>query len=126
MSRPHICQKPGLTIVTLGSEFESITHTALAHFDEVLDLASTLEPPRMVVHLGHTNYMDSAFLGVLFELQRRLTARPGGKFGVSNALPHCREVFATTKMDTLFDLFDTCEEAIHSYSFDCESSLSTH
>lgn len=125
MLKPDVRFESNVTVVTLGSEFEAIDYTAIDQFAEVLELASAVDPPKMVVNLGQTQYMDSAFLGLLFQIRSRLLARPGGRFGISNALPHCRDIFRVTRLDTLFELFDTCEEAVSEFAseFDGSSNL---
>ena len=125
MLKPDVRFESNVTVVTLGSAFEAIDYTAIDQFAEVLELASGADPPRMVVNLGQTQYMDSAFLGLLFQIRSRLLSRPGGRFGISNAQPHCRDVFRVTRLDTLFELFDTCEEAVSEFASDFDASSKT-
>ena len=40
MIKPDAFVESGVTIITLGSEFEAIPHTVVCQFDEVLELAA--------------------------------------------------------------------------------------
>jgi anti-anti-sigma factor len=119
MLKPHIRIESDVTIITLGPEFETIDHDAIAHCTEILDWARTAEPGRMVLDLTHTRVMTSEFLGLVVELWR-LTFQRGERFAICGASCHCRQIFASTRLDTLFDQFETCDEAVAAYSASLE------
>lgn len=102
----------GVTIATLGPYFESLYESVLPELDSLMDLADSVDPPRLLIDLGNTRYFGSAFIGFIISLSQRVNARPNGRLGVANVAPFCRMAFETTKTDQLLDLFDSVEHAV--------------
>ena len=123
MLKPEIRIESDVIIVALGPEFETINHEVIAHCTEILEWVKTAEPLGMVLDLRHTRTMTSEFLGLVVELWR-LTFQRGERFAICGASPHCRQLFGTTRLDTLFDQFETCDEAIAAYSDPLEVACS--
>lgn len=66
----------GVTVIILGEQYDNLDEPALlAAADELLEIARTADPPQIVVDMGRTKFFGSAFLGTLFRVWRRLTAR---------------------------------------------------
>jgi anti-anti-sigma factor len=121
MLKPDIRIESNVTIITLGPEFETIHHDAMVHCVEILDWAKTVESGGLVLDLKHTRSIASEFLGLAVELWRVMFQR-GEPFAICAASSHCRQIFASTKLDTLFDQFETCEEAVAAYSAQLEAA----
>lgn len=119
MMKPEIRTESDVTIVTLGPEFERIDHETIAHCTEILDWVKSAEPLHMVLDLSHTESVNSEFLGLLFALCR-VISRYGGQFATTGASDHCRQMFAVTKLDTLFEQFETSEDAVAAFSHPLE------
>lgn len=102
----------GVTVVTLGPHFDSLYESVLPELASLLDLADSVDPPKLVIDLGNTKYFGSAFIGFAISLSQRLNERPNGRLGVANVAPFCRMALETTKSDQLLDLFDSVEEAV--------------
>ncbi len=66
-----------------------------------------------LVNLGQVNFIDSAGLTCLIESLRD-AVKVKGCFRICNIQPEVRVVFEVTMMDTVFDIFDTEEEALES------------
>src|SRR5688572_15997366 len=107
MQQPEITVEQGVTIVCPGPDFDSIYEASLKELDGILDLAKTVEPPRMVWDMVHTDYFGSAFLGFLIRVSNRLSIQREGRFGMCHLSKYCRAVIAAAKMDKLFELFET-------------------
>jgi anti-anti-sigma factor len=122
MEKPEIAVEHGITFVTPGPRYESIADDLLVNFEDALDLAKTVEPPRMVLDLSHTTYFNSRFLGLLLRFSNRLGQREG-RFGVCNVTKLCREVITASRLHQLFDVMETREEAIAAYSKDSGVAL---
>lgn len=105
-------QQDGVTVVTLSSHFDSLYESMLAELAPLLNVADSIEPPRLVIDLASTQYFGSAFIGFVISLSTRLNARPGGRLALANVAPFCRMAFETTKSDLLLDLFDSVDEAV--------------
>jgi anti-anti-sigma regulatory factor len=121
MQKPEMTSEQGVTIISPGPDYDSIYESSLSQFDHILDLAKTVEPPRMIMDLTHTEYFGSAFLGLLIRISNRLTVQRKGRFGVCHLSKFCRTVITVSKVDTLFELFETRADAIAAFTKDDES-----
>lgn len=118
MQKPEITTEQGVTIVCPGPEFDSIYESSLKDLDEILELAKTVEPPRMIWDLAHTEYFGSAFLGFLIRVSNRLSVQRSGRFGMCNLSKYSRAAITAAKMDNLFELFDTRADALAAFTQD--------
>lgn len=115
---PEVLRAGNVTVVAPGPAYEHIYENMLDSVEYLIEVAATADPPLLLVDLGHTRHVGSAFLGFLMRLSDRVTERTGGRFGVCCATPFCLAVIKTTRMDTLWELFDTREEAVTAFSND--------
>ncbi|MCA9069985.1 MAG: STAS domain-containing protein [Planctomycetaceae bacterium] len=120
MWKSEITEESGVVMVTLGAEFQVIDQTVIGLCRKLWKELEDKNAYRVVLDLGYTNYMDSEFLGMLFEIREHVIGRPSGRIGICSLLPHPREVFALTKLDTLFDIFETSEKAKTAYAHAAE------
>jgi anti-sigma B factor antagonist len=67
--------------------------------------------PHVVVNLGQVNFIDSSGLTSLVAGMRDAD-RVKGSFRICNVHPEANLVFEVTMMDTVFEIFDTEEEAL--------------
>ena len=73
--------------------------------------AETLENCRVIFDLGGISYMSSAGLRVLMLAAKQL--RPGNsEILMAGLQPLLREVFKISRLDMVFKVFDTVEEAL--------------
>lgn len=101
-----------VTIVSLPGEHLDASRTE----EFKRDIAPVLEGVRFAVFdLSRLSFVDSAGIGALLSCLRRLNALEGDLklFGL---LPQVRGVFELTRMQRIFDIFDTEEEAIGAFS----------
>lgn len=109
---PAVLRERSVTVIAPGPEYENIYENMLPRFDGLLEVASNAQPPLLIVDLRHTKLIGSAFLGFLLRLSNRVLGREGGRFGVCHLAPFCRTVCETTRMDKVWELFETREEAL--------------
>jgi anti-anti-sigma factor len=110
---PNISKQYGITIISLGSEYENLDEPGLEDLKEkVLDVARNADPPLVILDLSHTKFFGSAFIEVLFRTWNRLKGRDSGRFCISGLTPYCKEVIEVTHLDELWKIFDTLDEAI--------------
>ncbi|MBV8916039.1 MAG: STAS domain-containing protein [Acetobacteraceae bacterium] len=64
---------------------------------------------RMILDLSATEFLDSIGLGTMVSLLKALG--PGGDLAVAGAQPRVRKLFALTRLDRVFRLFETAEDA---------------
>lgn len=116
LHKPVITTNFGVTVVTLSAESDNIYDASLVPFEDVLELAEIVDPPKLLVDLWSTNYMDSSFIGVLFRVYQKVTRHTTGRFGLCNLSDSCRAELTCAGMDRIFDLFATRADAIATYS----------
>lgn len=110
----EISERDGVTVIVLGEQYDNLDEPSLlAAADELLEVAKTVDPPLIVIDMARTKFFGSAFLGTLFRVWRRLTARHG-KLCVCSATGPCADVLEVTQVNRLWDLFESQDEAVES------------
>lgn len=66
---------------------------------------------KILVDFTDTAYIDSSGLGVLVSLSKKVREK-GGELRLSNLNEDVRTLFELTKLDTLFQIADTREQAL--------------
>ena len=69
--------------------------------------------PRLLVDLSEVTYLDSSALALLIEAMQRAQAA-GGVFALCGLRESIRHVFAIARLDHVFQIFPTREEALAS------------
>jgi anti-sigma B factor antagonist len=69
---------------------------------------------KFLIDFANTGYIDSSGLGVLVSLSKKIREQ-GGELRLSNLNEDLRTLFELTKLDTLFSIADTREEALSSF-----------
>src|SRR6185436_20439220 len=69
---------------------------------------------KILLNLGDVTYVDSAGLGALIS-SYTTTKREGGQLKLVNLTKRIQDLLAITKLITVFDTYDTEQEAIASY-----------
>ncbi len=110
---PSVTSEAGVTIVTLGPEYENLEDTELETLKGVmLEVAEQADPPVVVLDLSHLRFFGSALIEALFRAWNHLKARPGGRLSLCGLTSYCREVVEITHLDQLWSIFETREDAI--------------
>ncbi|AKJ64494.1 STAS domain-containing protein [Kiritimatiella glycovorans] len=68
-----------------------------------------------VVDMGDVDFMDSAGLGALIATLKRITER-GGDLKIAGLQKKPRMVFEITRAYKVFEIYDSVDEAVRSYS----------
>lgn len=69
---------------------------------------------KFVVDFSQTGYIDSSGLGVLVSLSKKIREQ-GGELRLSSLNEDLRTLFELTKLDTLFRIADSREEALEGF-----------
>ncbi|MDX1674140.1 MAG: STAS domain-containing protein [Longimicrobiales bacterium] len=69
---------------------------------------------RFLVDFDKTGYIDSSGLGVLVSLSKKIREQ-GGELRLANLNEDLRTLFELTKLDTLFQIADSRDEALSSF-----------
>jgi anti-sigma B factor antagonist len=69
---------------------------------------------RFLIDFDKTGYIDSSGLGVLVSLSKKIREQ-GGELRLANLNEDLRTLFELTKLDTLFQIADSRDEALTSF-----------
>jgi anti-sigma B factor antagonist len=69
---------------------------------------------KFVIDFSDTGYIDSSGLGVLVSLSKKIREQ-GGELRLSRLNEDLRTLFELTKLDTLFKIADTKEQALEGF-----------
>lgn len=69
------------------------------------------KPPAIVVDLAGVTYLDSSGLATLIEALQE-SAKYAGKFVLSGLRPEVRSVFELSRLDKVFEIYDSSEDAL--------------
>jgi anti-sigma B factor antagonist len=110
---PSIVREEGVTVITLGPEYENLQETELETLKgTLLEAAEQADPPLIVLDLSHLRFFGSALIEALFRAWNHLKARPGGRLSLCGLTSYCREVVEITHLDQLWSIFETRAEAV--------------
>ena len=70
---------------------------------------------KLVVDLGDTQYLNSSALGIFVSLHKKFIDK-GGKMKLARVGKSIDNILVITKLSLVFDVFDSVEEAINSFS----------
>ncbi|HAI12842.1 MAG TPA: anti-sigma factor antagonist [Phycisphaerales bacterium] len=82
--------------------------------DQVADLIDTTPNPKLLMDFADVDHLSSAALGMLITINNRVRAK-GGQLRLATIDPQIYEVFAITKLNKLFNICDTAEQAMSSF-----------
>jgi len=82
--------------------------------DEIGGLIDGLSNPKVLLCFADVEHLSSAALGMLITINNRVRQK-GGQLRLSDIHPQIYEVFVITKLNKLFQIFDTADEAAKSF-----------
>ena len=115
---PEILKQNSVTIIRFGKDYANFYENMLGNLSFIKHLAETATPPRLVIEMQHVKFIGSAFLGRMVAVHKTLTARESGRFALCGLSPFCQAAVSATKLNTLFEIFDTMEDAVAAFSAD--------
>lgn len=116
---PVVRKLDDVTVVAFGEEAESIYEHQIETFkDDVLELARSTQPPKLVIELPETKYFGSAFLAFLLNVRKTLMLREKAQFAVCSLTPYCRTIVEMSQLNEIWDIYDSAEEAVRAFHED--------
>ena len=100
-------QRNDMTIFDIDGDIDINSSPDMREAFEKVVNAKTM---KVVVNLSRVSYVDSSGLATLVEMLKK-TRSYGGKLRLANLAPKVKSLFEITKLEKLFDIFDTEEEA---------------
>jgi anti-anti-sigma factor len=112
---PSVTREQGVTVISLGPEYENLNDAELEDLKGVLlHTAVEADPPLVVLDLSRLRYFGSSFIEALIRAWNHLNARPDGRMSLCGLTANCREVVGITRLDQLWSIFETRDEAVRS------------
>jgi anti-sigma B factor antagonist len=107
----EISQHNDVTIVEVTGQLIVANRQELK--DDVLKLLDS-GSRKFLIDFRDTAYIDSSGLGVLVSLSKKIREK-GGEMRLSNLNEDLRTLFELTKLDTLFHIADTRDQALKDF-----------
>ncbi len=82
--------------------------------EQLSELVASQPNIRLLLNFKNVEHLSSAALGMLITLERQVKEKQG-RLKLSNIRPQIFEVFKITRLNRLFEIHDTAEEAIQSF-----------
>ena len=101
----------GVMIVSVDGQLIVANRNELK--DKVLEALEASES-KFVLDFSSTGYIDSSGLGVLVSVSKKIR-ETGGDLRLAGLNEDLRMLFELTKLDTLFKICDTTDEAVDSF-----------
>jgi anti-sigma B factor antagonist len=77
---------------------------------KAFEKSTNAKAPYIVINLRDVSYIDSSGLATLVEMLKK-TRGYGGKLKLTNLAPKVKSLFEITKLEKLFEIYETEEEA---------------
>ena len=82
---------------------------------QILQLIDQTINPKLLMDFQNVEHLSSAALGTLITINNRIKEK-GGQLRLVNINPQIYEVFAITKLDKLFKIYEDSDKACASFS----------
>ena len=82
---------------------------------EIGNLIDESVAPKLLLSFENVDHLSSAALGTLITINNKVRQKDG-QLRLANIDPQIYEVFAITKLNKLFQIYDTTDEAIKSFN----------
>lgn len=108
----QVIRQRDVTIIELDDMYESVVLDSLEQLADLLfgEIAA-MSPPRLVLDLSQTRYIDSMFIETVFMAWKRIQERQG-KMALCCPNELCAQVLTITNLNKLWPVCATREEAI--------------
>ncbi len=81
--------------------------------EEITALVDAESSPRLAISFSNVDHLSSAALGALITIDRRVRNK-SGQLRLSNIDPQIYEVFVITRLNKLFQIHETVDDAVKS------------
>ena len=99
-----------VVVVTINLSEASLNQSE--DFKKFLFDIADVKPPKLVLDMGKIEYMDSSFIGALVAGLKNVLSR-GGEMALTCVNTDVMSLFELTRLDKVFNIYDSKEEAIH-------------
>ena len=113
-SRLRVSDRDGITTVEFVDRNILDEANIQAISEEISALIDRTESPKLLISFSNVDHLSSAALGALITINHRVRDREG-QLRLANIDPHIYEVFVITRLNKLFEIHDTAEQAAASF-----------
>ena len=106
----HAMDRDGVTVARIRAE-AILNEAQVEMFGQALLALADVPGRRVILNFLGVHHLSSLALGELIRLHKRL-AESGGELCLADIDPRIWEIFAITRLDRLFRIFDREEEAV--------------
>lgn len=82
--------------------------------DELASIIDSSDSPKLLISFNNVDHLSSAALGTLITVNNKIKAK-GGELRLADIDPQIYEVFVITKLNRIFDIHNTVDEAVSSF-----------
>ncbi len=82
--------------------------------EEISQIIEQQDDPRVLISFSNVRHLSSAALGTLITINNKIKNK-GGKLRLSDIDPQIYEVFVITRLNQLFQIHETADEAMASF-----------
>ncbi len=83
--------------------------------EEIGRVVDSQDKPKVLISFTNVDHLSSAALGTLITINNKIRGRDG-QLRLAEIDPQIYEVFVITKLNKLFQIFDTSEQALASFA----------
>lgn len=83
--------------------------------EELAEIIDSSDSPKLLISFANVDHLSSAALGTLITISNKIKAK-NGQLRLAHIDPQIYEVFVITKLNKLFEIHDTAEDAIKSFA----------
>ncbi len=83
--------------------------------EEIGRVVDSQDEPKVLISFTNVDHLSSAALGTLITINNKIRGRDG-QLRLAEIDPQIYEVFVITKLNKLFQIFDTSEQALASFA----------
>jgi len=110
-----VTEEKGIRIIEFTNS-KILDEANIAEIGNTLNaLIDEMSSPKLLLDFNTVDHLSSAALGMLINANNRIKQK-NGKFRLANIKPQILEVFRITKLDKLFRIFPTRQDAVKSFS----------
>jgi len=83
--------------------------------EEIAQIIDAQVQPKILISFENVDHLSSAALGTLITLNNKIRGKDG-QLRLAEIDPQIREIFTITKLDKLFHIYDSVEDAMSSFT----------
>lgn len=83
--------------------------------EEIIEIIEGSTDPKLLIRFSNVDHLSSAALGTLITIHNKVKAA-GGQLRLADIDPQIYEVFAITRLNMLFEIHETSDQAVESFA----------